>query len=233
MGRAWGIAAALVALAGVGTAQAANVVVLDAQGVALKAGQILDDRKVLDLNEGQRVTLITATGDTLKLRGPFHARPAPGATGGGGSLTIALASLLVRKDVRASDVGAVRAGSTVKLPDPWLVDVSHPGIRCVREGAPTIFWREEAGKASELAISPLNKGWRLTAAWAGGADRLSAPKELPVTGRATYLVDIGDGPVAITLLNIPASVDNDRMQAAWMFEKGCNLQAETLAQTFQ
>ena len=123
------------------------------------------------------------------------------------------------------------AVGTVKLPEPWVVDVSHPGTRCVREGAPIVFWRAAADKPAELSIAPLNRAWRLTAPWTAGADRVLAPKELPVPGRSTYLVDIGDGPVAITLLVIPAAVANDEMRAAWMFEQSCNLQAETLAQT--
>lgn len=224
-----GLSALLMSVTG---AHAAAIIVVDAHGIPLKAGQVLDDRKVLDLADGQRVTLITASGDTLKLRGPYHQRPTPGA-GGSGNLTVALSALLVQKNVRASDVGAVRAGTVVQLPEPWVVDVSHPGTRCVREGTPIIFWRTESGTANELAIAPLNRSWRLTAAWPKGQDRLAAPKDLPVAGRATYLIDIGDGPVAITLLSIPASINNDRMLAAWMFEKGCNLQAETLAQALK
>lgn len=211
-------------------ALAATVVVVDAHGVPMKAGQAIDDAKVLNLNPGQNMTVITANGDTLKLRGPYHQRPIAGA-GGGGSLTIALKSLLVRNDVRASDVGAVRGGGPVRLPEPWVVDVSHPGTRCVREGTPIVFWRAAADKATELSIAPLNRAWRLTAPWAPRADRVLAPRELPVPGRATYIVDMGDGPVAITLLVIPAAVSNDQMRAAWMFEQSCNLQAETLAQT--
>lgn len=231
MRRATALAGAMLALlAFSGTAVAATVVVVDAHGVPVKPGSALDDGKVVNLAVGQSMTVITARGDTLKLRGPYHQRPVAGA-GGGGSLTIALASLIVRRDVRASDVGAVRGGGAVKLPEPWVIDVSHPGTRCVREGTPVVFWRTAADKPADLSIAPLNRAWRLTAPWVQGADRVRAPRELPLPGRATYLVDIGDGPVAITLLVIPAAVSNDRMRSAWMFEQSCNLQAETLART--
>jgi hypothetical protein len=219
-------------LGGVGSAQAGSIVVMEAHGAPFKAGQVIDDKRVLDLNAGQSVVLITATGDTVKLRGPYHQRPGAGANGSG-NLTIALSALLVHQGVRASDVGAVRAAGPIHLPEPWVIDVSHPGTRCVREGKPIVFWRASAGAASELAIAPVDRAWRLTAAWPQGQDRLAAPDELPVTGRATYLMDIGDGPVAVTMLRIPAVVNTDPMLAAWMFEKGCNLQAETLAQTFK
>ena len=230
MRRATALAGAILGMTVSGAALAGTVVVVDAHGLALKPGQALDDSKALNLAVGQSMTVITARGDTLKLRGPYHQRPVAGA-GGGGSLTIALASLIVRRDVRASDVGAVRGGGAVKLPEPWVIDVSHPGTRCVREATPTVFWRATADKPTELSIAPLNRAWRLSAPWARGADRVLAPRELPMPGRATYVIDIGDGPVAITLLVIPAAVANDRMRAAWMFEQSCNLQAETLAQS--
>lgn len=231
MGRVARLQGLLLALvAGAGSASAAPLIIMDAHGVPLRPGQAIDDTRTLDLAAGQSVTLIAANGDTLKLRGPYHQRPRAGSSGGG-SLTVALGSLLVRGGVRASDIGAVRGGQAVQLPEPWVIDVSHPGTRCVREGAPIVFWRVQATRAGQLDIAPVNRAWRLTAPWPGGVDRLPAPRELPLVARATYLVDIGDGPVAITLLVIPASFDNDRMRAAWMFEKSCNLQAETLVQT--
>src|SRR5579863_8105081 len=162
---------------------------MDAHGVPLRPGQQIDDAKVLDLAAGQSITVIAHNGDTLKLRGPYHNKPMAGANGGG-SLTVALGSLLVRGGVRASDVGAVRGGQAVHLPEPWVIDVSHPGTRCVRAGQPTVFWRTQTQQAGELAIAPVNRAWRLTAPWPRGVDRLPAPRELPVVERATYLVDI-------------------------------------------
>jgi hypothetical protein len=233
MGSAARLASGIAALiATASAALGAPLIVMDAHGVPLRPGQAIDDTKTLDLAAGQSITVITPTGDTLRLRGPYHQRPKAG-TNGGGSLTVAFSSLLVRGGVRASDVGAVRGGQPVRLPEPWVIDVSHPGTRCVREGQPIIFWRTPGDQARVLDIAPVNRAWRLTAPWPGGVDRLAAPKELPLVTRATYVIDIGDGPVAITLLVIPASFENDRMRAAWMFEKSCNLQAETLVQRLE
>jgi hypothetical protein len=216
----------------VGAARATDLVVVEARGVGLKSGDIVDSTKALDLDEGQRVTLVTPDGKTVKLRGPFHQSPI-GGDATGNSVTVALSGLLVQKDVRTADVGVVRAGTVVHLPEPWVVDVSHAGNRCFREGEPVVFWRDTQTATRELSVTPLDRAWRETAAWTKGSDRLPAPKDLPLPGRVTYLVDIGDGPVAVTLIKIPASMNNDRMRAAWMFEKACNLQAETLAQTIK
>src|ERR1700761_1704485 len=64
-------------------AQAAVLVVAEARGIALKPGDTLDSAKPLTLKQGQHVTLVSETGATLKLDGPYD-RPPTAAGGGGG-----------------------------------------------------------------------------------------------------------------------------------------------------
>ena len=56
-------------------AGAATLVVAEARGVALKPGSTLDSTKPLTLKQGQHVTLISDTGSTLKLDGPYNQPP--------------------------------------------------------------------------------------------------------------------------------------------------------------
>ena len=53
------------------SASAAVLVVAEARGIALKPGATLDSTKPLTLKQGQHVTLISETGATLKLDGPY------------------------------------------------------------------------------------------------------------------------------------------------------------------
>src|ERR1700676_1270199 len=109
-------------------ARAGDLVVIEARGLPLQAGQVIDDTKPLVLKEGQRVTLIAANGNTLKLRGPYDQAPGSGEGGSGAGLSDALQALIVQKQSRTSDVGVVRAGGeAAKLPEPWLLDVRRPG----------------------------------------------------------------------------------------------------------
>jgi hypothetical protein len=77
-------------------------------------------------------------------------------------------------------------------------------------------------------VSPLDKSWKIAATWASGADRLVIPPNLPIQGRATYLIELDETQSAITLNSIPGAVESDAMRAAWMIEKGCQAQAEAL-----
>jgi hypothetical protein len=212
-----------------GLARGADLVVIEARGVAVQAGQVIDDSKPLVLKEGQRITLIAANGSTLKLRGPYDQAPGSAAGGGGPGVVDALKALIVQKDSRTSDVGVVRAGAAeAKLPEPWLLDVSRPGMRCVREGDPIVFWRPVASATANLTVTPLDKSWKIAATWPSGADRLTVPPKLPVQGASTYLVDLDATESAITVNSIPGAVSSDAMRAAWMIEKGCQAQAEAL-----
>ncbi len=211
------------------SARAADLVVIDEQGLSLKAGAIVDDGKILDLDDGQSVTLVNDDGDTIKLKGPYHQAPS-GKSGDGNSVTVALSGLLVQKDVRTSDVGVVREMMAIQPLDPWVVDIG-PGNRCVRAGEAVVFRRKTAMAEARLSIVSSDGAWHTTAVWPKGQDRLSAPDELPVAERASYRIDLGEGPVELTLIRIPASMKNDRMRAAWMFAAGCDLQARTLART--
>jgi hypothetical protein len=216
-----------------GVAAAAELVVVEARGVALHPGQVIDDTEPLVLREGQRVTLITANGNTLKLHGPYDQSPADGGVGGN-NLAQAFAALVVQKQIRTSDVGVVRAGTgEAKLPEPWLIDVTRPGSRCVREGDRVVFWRPDAVPSVNVTVSPLDRSWRLSTTWPSGAERLTMPQDLPMQVRTTFLVDLGQSQVAVTLNTIPGAARTDPMRAAWMIEKGCQAQAEALLQALR
>jgi len=57
------------------TAKAADLVVIEARRIALRPGQIVDSTRPLVLKEGQHVTLISPTGATIKLDGPYEKAP--------------------------------------------------------------------------------------------------------------------------------------------------------------
>lgn len=221
--------ASWVFLAGV-AAQAGELVVVEARGVSLRPGQVIDDGQPLVLREGQRVTLIAANGNTLKLRGPYDRAPDASGASDGADLTQALSALIVQKQTRTSEVGVVRAGvAAAKLPEPWLLDVSHPGSLCVREGDPLVFWRPAADATASFTVTPTDRSWKLAATWPGGVDRLTAPPSFPASSiPSTYLVMLDANSAAVTLNSIPRAVDSDRMRAAWMIEKGCQAQAQAL-----
>lgn len=225
------ITVALVAGLMAGGADAASLVVVEARGIALKPGTILQSDKVLQLKQGQHVTLITETGSTLKISGPYNKPPVAVDGGGGVDLKDTLKALVTQRESRRGEFGTTRAAVLAKLPDPWLVDATRGGNGCMLENRPPVFWRSATGAASTLTVSPADRSWKAQAKWPAGQDRLSIATDVPMRGGETYVVATGGVESAITLVTVPAALTNDAMRTAWMAEKGCEAQAVALLQT--
>ena len=228
-GRLPALAAALI----IGTATAATaaeLVVVEARGITtLKQGDTVSDAQPIKLADGQMVTLVAEDGSILTLRGPYDQTPA-GSGGGGVDVASALGALTTGKAQNVA--GVVRSANTeVRLPGPWLVDVSHPGVACVRPGEKPVLWRASDAGNGMLTLMPADRSWRGQTQWPASSPTLQLPGSFPVKDGRTYLADFGGKPVAVTLTQIPPKVTNPRMQAAWMLEKGCVAQAEALLKT--
>jgi len=220
----------------IGQAAAADLVVVESRGADLKPGQAVDATKPLTLKEGQQVILISPAGKTIKLRGPWDRPPLGDAADTSPDVAAALNALITQKLARSDKVGVVRSGGDGEVvpPEPWLLDVTHVGNRCLPENSPVTFWRPAGGNgATRLVVTPYDRSWQARAEWPAGADRLVVPRTLPLHNRATYIVTVGGKETAITLITIPAAVSNDAMRAGWMIEAGCDPQAQALLRRAQ
>jgi hypothetical protein len=210
------------ALLAAGSAQAANLIVVEARGIALKPGSSLDSTKPLTLKPGQHVTLISEQGATLSIDGPYNAPPSAG--GGGKSVAATLAALGTERNARTGEAGVTRGGAPSTLPEPWLVDVTRSGNVCLQEGTQPVFWRPDAKTGVRLVVMPVDRSWKSRADWAVGASRITVTTDVPMHGGAAY----AGTDYALALNTVPAKLANDDMRAAWMLQKGCEAQAEAL-----
>ena len=220
--------AALIALSGAllpGAAQAANLIVVEARGVAMKPGQAIDASKPLTLKQGQHVTLISEQGATLSIDGPYNAPPSAG--GGGKTIGATLAALSTERNARTGEAGVTRGG-THTLPEPWLVDVTRSGNACMQEGTQPVFWRPDGKTAASLVVMPVDRSWKSHADWAVGSTKITVTTDVPMHGGAAYVVNYAGTDYAVAMNTIPAALGNDEMRAAWMVQKGCEAQAEAL-----
>jgi len=205
--------------------RAAEFVVIEATGVALKPGETIDGSKPLVLKEGEQVSLVAEDGNVLKLRGPYDRAPDSGSDSGV-SVSKALAALV---SGQRSEYGVIRSKvDTVDLPNPWVVDVTHSGKVCLRSGERLVFWRPDGSRDVTLTVMPVDRSWRAQAAWSQGASELEAPSGFPLKEHRTYLFSMGGRTSALTLLAVPDTLSNDHMRAAWMLEMNCVAQTKAL-----
>jgi hypothetical protein len=137
-------------------------------------------------------------------------------------------ALLTERHARTSEVGVVRGDADVKLPGPWVVDVTHPGTSCVVSGRPVVLWRSDNLSQTQVSIAPADRSWSVSGMWPAATDQLQMPANLPLRDRTSYVINVGGKPAPVTLRLIPGAVDNDVMRASWMAEVGCDNQANAL-----
>lgn len=214
-------------------AMAARMIVIDARAGSLKPGMSVESTSALTLKEGERVTLIAPDGKTVALRGPFSGPPATRA-GAAANPRQALAALVSTRNSRASSIGAVRAGAgAVKLSDPWLIDISRPGPRCLREGMAPIWWRPDATASQPFVVFPIDRSWRADFIWSPGQSQLQAPRLQKLEGQTMFIVRSDGQELAVGLNIIPKDIEDDLIVASWMLEKGCIPQADALLARLQ
>lgn len=215
-------------------AMAAKMIVIDARAGSLKPGMSVESGSAISLKEGERVTLIGPDGKTVALRGPFSGPPASRGGGAAADPRQALAALVSTRNARASSIGAVRAGAgAVKLDDPWLIDISRPGPRCLREGTPPIWWRPADGAAQAFTVFPIDRSWRADFTWAAGQTHLKAPRLQKLEALTMFIVRTDGQEIAVGVNMIPKDITDDLVLASWMLEKGCIPQADALLARLQ
>ena len=228
-----GIGLALGAIGSGSSALAAKLIVINARAGELRPGMSVESTAAISLKEGERVTLIGPDGRTVSLRGPFSGPPATRA-GAAADPRQALAALVSTRNARASSIGAVRAGAgAVKLSDPWLIDISRPGPRCLREGIAPVWWRPDATGSAPFTVFPIDRSWRADFIWAPGQSQLKAPPLQKLEGQPTLIVRSEDREVAIGLSVVPRDIEDDLVLASWLLEKGCIPQADALLARLQ
>lgn len=217
---------ALWALAASAPAIATSFIVVEARGAGLKPGMAIKGESVIDLKEGERVTAIAPDGRSVSLRGKFRGPVMPVGTALQNPKA-ALAALISTRNDRAKSVGAVRAGANAApLPDPWLIDISRPGPRCVREGDRPIWWRPDALRAEPFKVFPIDRSWRADFRWDAGTDRMEAPALSKLEGVSTFLIEVEGQENAISLQIIPRDVTEPLILSSWMLERACVQQAD-------
>jgi hypothetical protein len=225
--------ALVLALSGI-SVTAAPLIVVDARGGSLKKGQKIDSAQPITLKEGESVTLINQEGKTVTLRGKFSGLPMMGA-GAAANPKQALGALVGTRNAQTGTLGAVRSlglSRAIPLPEPWLIDVSTPGERCLRPGQQPIWWRPEVGASQKFTLLPIDQSWRVDFEWAAGQHTIPAPPLAKFEGQTVFMIRMGEREYGITLHLVPTNLDGSAL-ASWMIEKGCMQQADALLRQMQ
>jgi len=212
------------------TAVAEDYIVFSATGVDYTPGTMLVDDHVITLEEGQSLTLVSASGNFFDIDGPYSAVPAVDGTDAEKGVSDALKKLIAPKDAHEGDLGVTRSATDVLsfsqtygwLPEPWILDVTKQGNQCVEKGRTVVLWKNDG---EEVAFALAADGdYQVKTTWPAEVNKISAPENMPINDGQKYTFDVDGAAAEVTLHVIPAGLA-PVPQAAWLDKVGCTAQA--------
>ncbi len=198
-------------------------IVMDSVGLPVKPGQEIDLTRPLTLRSGEKLSLIGYNGFIMNFVGPTTVTAAQVANPYGGKFFDPLRSL-VEKLEKSGTLRSASAGGRA-LENPWHIDVTRPGSRCVIDRAPVTVWRDSATQAQTLVIGPAGASWAATVEWPRDSDLMALGSDVRFDNGERVLAELEGVANELTIHVIPRSVVSPAAQAAWMIEKGCEEQA--------
>jgi hypothetical protein len=226
---------AVIALCAIaGTAQAAEIVVLESNAVRYAAGQTLDAAMPITLTEGEFVAVVTEDARLIRIEGP-HNGPASGQAPDEGAVRRALAQLIVAERPEVGGVGGVRGGDDPQAadtrPEAWLIHAQRSGDQCVLGGQDVRLWRETSTGATVADLNASLEDATAEVRWSAGEQRAAWPNAVPIADETIYLLRpqgaVRSLPIRLHVL-APGLAGNGLAAAAWLAARGCTDQARLL-----
>ncbi len=202
----------------------------------LQPGKIFKPEQKITLNAGERITLLSESGQVVKLKGPYSGLVSPRASAatdqksGDWSATIDKISKLVTRDAAKSNVlGASRALGARKSgeDDLWLMAVDSSGHRCVR-AKDVAMWRKKPRPAIKITLRS-KKAKRSGLPWGKGEDTLMLPPEFIEDG-TLIVMKIDKQPRRFNLHVLPDGISEKDWGPIlhWMIKNQCSRQSYLL-----
>ena len=234
--RHWPVLTILLLLGGGLAARAEDYVVVESSAADIKTGTTIGAGATLTIPDKARVVLMSGSGKTVALTGPFKGAPPADAGAGNSAALKAVVAMLGSDDqrqvpgaVRAADV-AWRADITKSLTDVVAIDATDGGDVCLYDAA-TAQVTHNPAKAGAMIIHSTDGDAAATVTWPAQTAVLPWPKALKLTDGSTFLIeqpDQSDAAMA-TIHLLPADkAKTDIERVAQMAEAGCKDQAHLL-----
>jgi len=228
-----GLFAFLIALVfGMDTAAlASEMVVLSSSYAHFTPGQIINDDDGIALPEGTRLSLITMSGDSLVLEGPFTGTPGKDSPPSDDAYDVVS---ILSKFISSGGIDTTRLAVTRSKDrrgslqiNPMAIDARRNGRQCVSSDSDIMIWRTGTLEGSRLIIRKEGSGKETIVLWPKSKDGISWPADIPFADGESYsFAVVGAVQTSITELSLlPASLITVGEKAAWMAENGCEHQA--------
>jgi hypothetical protein len=208
---------------------AAELVVIDSNAPDLKKGSVVDSAAEISLPAGTRATLMSASGEKVRLTGPFSGKVPASAKAGDPKLVTAVARLLDPQAKDTTALGAFRGAKAVSTPAPDAIDAAKGGNFCVLQNTKVKLRRGTPPATADWGkLTAIKEGTEAEVTWAADVATADWPSQIPISDGGRYMLARSKSqPVRVVLYLEPKGLQlAGRLE--WMQERGCKEQALAL-----
>lgn len=204
----------------------ADLVVLESNTPALPAGQLVDDA-LLNVPVGATITVLSANGQSMTVKGPHSgALPETAKSEDNSRLNAALSRLISDNATTSSSLGAVRGTEEAADVPMGTLSADHVGAQCVVANTLPAILRTQTGPAESASLKQI-PGNEAAVLWARGQGTTDWPEMVPIIDGGIYLLRRADRtiPLKIELHVLANDTASDIFTVAWAASQGCTIQA--------
>ncbi|WP_439814336.1 hypothetical protein [Zavarzinia sp. CC-PAN008] len=218
--------------AGAGSALAEEAIVIESSVDGIKDGQLVPDGGTIEVPAGKTVTLITNSGQTVTLAGPYSGKVEGSGGGGGENQVVAVLSGLFQRGQEGGQLGATRSIGNAFNANTYAVDMS--GQVCVFDPAKANIGPPILGGSNRLTLMSVTGAAQAVVDVPSGKT-VPWPAELPVKTGAKYLVQKQGNTTGlmITLKVMESRAETDLDRVLELAGAGCDAQALRLIKTIR
>ncbi len=207
-------------------ARAAELVVIESDAPALQEGSLVDTGRDISVPAGARVTLMAASGEKVRIDGPFAGKPPASAKAGDPRLLVAVARLLDPGAKDTTALGAFRGRRGSSLVGPDTIDAVRGGHFCVlQDMAPRLRRGVPATTPEWGRLTAIREGVDGEVAWSGGMTVADWPRAVPIVEGGRYMLARAHGNPVRIVLHVEPKGHALAARLEWMLDKGCREQA--------
>ena len=176
--------------------------------------------------KGAQVKAVTEAEKVILIRGPFEGMIGDVTEDKEKNLLLrALAAVLKAREALSSVI--TRGEDSVGISQPWMIDITTGGAKCVSGTDEAILWQPAPQRRTSVFLSATELGVRKRLLWPRDQSTVAWPTAVPIVEDVRYLVDLRGLKISRTFkLHIAHEPFRDTLSATtWMLSNDCDAQA--------
>lgn len=193
-------------------------------------GAMLERSRVIDLNSGAALTLISANGRVIQLKGPYKGAIDSDTETGGADILQSISSLVQYskdEDLSLAAFRNISLNNQANLIAIWGIAIETSGQYCIREDLPLNLWWPGAFKGAVITLFNTKTLKQEKFRWTSKQQHIKWPSGFDIQEGTTYTIknNVANQDSQFSLMKLPDGITGDMGKVVWMFENACQPQA--------